>query len=212
MKNSMIRIIAICLVSTSLFAQNSGTDMRDKLTLGFKVGGNFSNIYDTEGEEFSADGKFGSAVGVFIGIPLGSLIGLQPEIMYSQKGFKGSGQALGTSYAFERTSQFVDVPLLLTIKPSQFFTILAGPQFSFLTKTTDKFTASNNSVLQEESFDNDNLRKNTLGFNGGFDFNFNHVVLGTRAGFDFQNNNGDGTSSKPRYKNSFVQATVGFRF
>lgn len=208
----MITIIAICLVSTSVFAQNNTVNFRDKLTLGFKIGGNFSNIYDTEGEEFSADGKFGSAVGAFIGIPLGSFIGLQPEVMYSQKGFKASGQLLGSPYSFTRKLEYIDVPLLLTIKPSEFFTILAGPSFSFLTKRSDEFTASSNSVLQEESFDNDNLRKNTLGFNGGFDFNFNHVVLGTRAGFDFQNNNGDGTSSKPRYKNSFVQATLGFRF
>ena len=208
----MIRIIAICLVSTSAFAQNNTVNFREKVAFGFKVGGNFSNIYDAEGEEFSADGKYGLAAGIFVAIPFGSFIGLQPEIMYSQKGHKATGELLGASYSFVRTTEFIDVPLHLTIKPAEFITILAGPQLSFLIKQRDVFTNSVTSVEQEAEFKNDNIRKNILGFSGGIDFNFNHLVVGTRVGFDIQDNNGNGTSTKPRYKNTLVQATLGFRF
>jgi hypothetical protein len=212
MKNLMLSVIAICLFSASAIAQNNQVNFREKVAFGFKLGGNYSNIYDTEGEEFTADGKYGSAVGIFVGIPFGQFVGIQPEIMYSQKGFKAEGQLLGSNYSFVRTTEYIDLPLLLTIKPAEFITILAGPQLSFLLKKKDVFTTSVSSSTQEESFDNDNLRKNTLGFSGGLDFNFNHVVVGTRVGFDIQDNNGDGTNTKPRYKNTLLQATFGFRF
>jgi hypothetical protein len=33
-----------------------------------------------------------------------------------------------------------------------------------------------------------------------------------RGSWDLKNNNGDGTSTTPRYKNVWYQATVGYRF
>jgi len=98
--------------------------------------------------------------------------------------------------------------LLLALKPSGYFTILAGPQYSFLLKQKDVFA----NVAQEQEFDNDNIRKNILCFLGGFDININHIVFGARAGWDIQNNNGDGTSTNPRYKNVWYQGTLGIRF
>jgi hypothetical protein len=49
-----------------------------------------------------------------------------------------------------------------------------------------------------------------LGFIGGVDVNVGKVIIGARAGWDIQNNNGDGTSTNPRYKNAWTQATIGF--
>ena len=89
---------------------------------------------------------------------------------------------------------------------------MAGPQLSFLTKKTDVFTVSGASIFQEYTFNDDNLRKNTLGIAGGIDFNFNHVVIGTRVAYDMQNNNADGSISLPKYKNTVLQATFGLRF
>jgi len=43
------------------------------------------------------------------------------------------------------------------------------------------------------------------------DINLNNIVIGARAGWDLFNNNGDGTSTTPRYKNVWAQATVGIR-
>jgi hypothetical protein len=91
-------------------------------------------------------------------------------------------------------------------------TILAGPQFSFLLKEKNVFQNSLASVEQEEVFKNDNVRKNIMGFTGGLDLNFQNITLGLRANYDYQTNNGDGTSTTPRYKNAWYQATIGFRF
>jgi hypothetical protein len=198
------------LVYTESFTP--ANDWQKRFYIGLKGGTNYSNVYDSKGENFKADSKFGFVGGVFISVPIGRYFGIQPEVLFSQRGFHGTGTLLGTSYKVTRTSNYIDVPLLLAVKAGRGITILAGPQFSYLIKQTDEFTTATQNVLQEEEFKADNIRKNMMCFLGGFDFNFNHVVIGTRAGWDVRNNKGDGSSETPRYKNAWVQATLGIRF
>jgi hypothetical protein len=188
---------------------SEGGDSRESLRLGAKIGANYSNVYDTEGEEFDAEPKFGLAIGVFAAIPLGLFMGLQPEIIFSQKGFQGSGKVLGSEYSFSRTTSYIDVPLLFALKPNQYMTVLIGPQYSFLLKQHDTFNSTLYSKDVEQEFNNENLQKNILGFIGGVDINFEHFILGARFGMDFMNNVGDGTTSTPRYKNVWGQLTLG---
>ncbi len=209
MKNIVILFCMIFFLSVEVSSQE---DNRKMFTVGIKVGANVSNVYDDDGDDFIADSKFGFAAGAFVTIPLGANIGIQPEIVFSQKGFKGQGSLIGSSYKLTRTSNFIDVPIYFTIKPLSTLTILAGPQFSFLTKQKDVFENSQFSYEQSEIFKNENLRKNILGISLGLDLNINNTVLGARAGMDLTKNNGNGTSSTPRYKNIWLQVTVGFRF
>lgn len=204
---------AMFAISTSIFAQDSTSDdEREKFQFGLKAGANYSNVYDSEGEDFDTDAKMGFAGGAFLAIPLGKFLGLQPEVLFSQKGFHGKGRILNGQYEFTRTSNFLDIPLFLAIKPVRFITILAGPQFSYLFNQRDVFKNAVTTIAQEQEFENDNVRKNILCFVGGLDININHVVVGVRAGWDFQTNRGDGTSTTPRYKNVWLQGTLGYRF
>ncbi len=188
------------------------TDYRSKFMFGLKAGANYSNVYDSQGEEFQADAKFGGVGGVFVAIPIGKYLGVQPEILYSQKGFKATGRLLGNTYEFTRTTSYVDIPLMFAFKPSEFITILAGPQYSYLVKQKDVFANGSTSIEQETEFVNENARKNILCFIGGADITMKHIVLGARVGWDLQTNIGDGTSITPRYKNVWYQATIGYRF
>jgi hypothetical protein len=209
MKNRMILLIVVAAaIMTNAQAQGD----RSKLYFGLKGGVNYANVYDTEGEQFEADAKFGFVGGAFLSIPLGKVIGFQPEILFSQKGFQGTGVMFGTPYSMTRTTNYIDVPLLFSLKPVSAISLIAGPQFSYLVKQKDTFTNGAGTAEQVEAFDNDNIRRNTLCFLGGIDFNLNNLVLGTRVGWDIQSNNGDGTSTTPRYRNRWVQATLGFRF
>lgn len=196
----------------SMFAQKSSSDFREKLSFGLKAGINISNVYDSQGEQFNADPKIGLAAGVFVALPLGKYFGVQPEILFSQKGYKGTGSLLGSNYSYSYTSNYIDVPLLFAIKPISMITILVGPQYSFLVKDNYTFNSAIININQENVFENDNIRKNTLSILGGVDFNFNRIVIGTRVGWDLQANKGDGTSETPRFKNIWYQATIGFRF
>jgi hypothetical protein len=215
MKNAIFMMAFVALATTSLKAQTtttSATDNRSKLTLGLKAGTNYSNVYDSQGENFVADGKFGVAAGAFVVIPLGKIFGIQPEILYSQKGFKSTGTFLGTNYEMTRTTEFIDIPLLVSIKPVENISLLFGPQFSYLMKQKDDFTGGSLSTTQQDQFDNSNLRKNILALTGGADINIDHFVIGLRAGWDVKDNDGDGNSTTPRYKNMWYQATVGYKF
>jgi len=113
-------------------AQDADDDIRNKFTGGAKVGVNRSNVYDTKGQDFKADARMGFAGGVFVGIPLGKYLGLQPELLISQKGYQSSGVLIGNSYSDTRTTTYLDIPLQLQIKPIEFLTFLIGVQYSYL--------------------------------------------------------------------------------
>ncbi len=214
MKKISLLVVAITAISFSITAQDETNtlDTRDQLQIGAKVGLNYSNVYDAKGEEFKADPKIGYAVGAYLSIPIGTYLGVQPEVLYSQKGFKATGKILGFNYDFTRTTSYLDIPIYFAIKPSEFITILVGPQYSYLLSRKDVFATAVTTIEQEQQFENDNIRKNTLGASLGVDINVNHLVFGARANWDLQENNGEGVATTPRYKNQWLQASVGFKF
>ncbi len=206
-------IICLMLISSgiTLNAQDADTDNRSNLTFGIKAGLNYSNVWDEQGQDFQADGKLGFAGGLFLGVPIGKYLGFQPELLISQKGFQGSGTLFFTPYSFTRTTTYIDVPLQLQFKPIRYVTIVLGPQYSYLMSVRNTYTSGSTTSEQEQEFSNDNIRKNILGFVFGADINVSHLVLSGRLGWDLQNNNGDGTSYTPRYKNQWLQFTLGFK-
>ena len=103
------------------------------------------------------------------------------------------------------------MPILVQFKPIEYFTLLAGPQFSYLLNEKNVYTFGSNSSEQEQAFSNEDVRNNILGFVVGADVTVKAFVLSARAGWDFQNNNKNGVSTTPRYKNQFLQLTIGFR-
>jgi Outer membrane protein beta-barrel domain len=212
MKKIILMLVVITGISATTNAQNEKKDNASDFHFGIKAGLNVSNVYDTKGEDFVAKAKAGVAIGAFAQIPLGSIIGIQPEILYSQKGFKGTGKILGSPYSYTRTTNYLDIPILLAIKPVEMLTLVVGLQYAFLLSEKNVFENTLYTNVQEQQFNNDNIRKNTLCFLGGVDVNFDKLVISARAGWDVQNNTGDGTNNTPRYKNVWYQATIGYRF
>jgi hypothetical protein len=206
-------VITTLMVSMVTFVKaQDETDNREVLQFGGRVGLTYSNVYDTKGEKFDADAKVGFTAAAFLMIPLGKYLGIQPEVMLTQKGFQGKGNLLLNSYEITRTTTFLEIPILVALKPSEFITILAGPQYSYLLKQNDKITSSAFSYDQEQEFENDNIKKNIFGLVAGLDINLKHIVLGARIAWDMQANRGDGTASTPRYKNLSTQVTIGYKF
>ena len=138
MKKQSVLVLAMFAIVNMAFAQGR-FDYSEKLTFGVKGGLNLSNVYDTKGEQFDADAKFGFVAGAFMSIPLGKVVGVQPEILISQKGFQATGVLLGAPYSFTRTTTYIDVPLLFAVKPFELLTLLAGPQYSYLQIQKDVF-------------------------------------------------------------------------
>lgn len=194
------------------FTYAQDNDLRSNFGIGIKAGTNYANVWNTEGEQFDADGKFGAAAGVYLTIPLGKLLAIQPEVMFSQKGYQASGEFLGVNYKSVRTANWLDVPMLLSIRPASFLSVVAGPQFSFLLSQNDKFTAGDFTESQQENFENNDWRKFMLGLHAGVDINIKNFTISPRAMVDFLDNRGEGTATDPEYKNFAIQLTLGYRF
>ncbi len=212
MKKTFFLVLALSTGFVGSICSQTALDFRERFTGGLKIGANYANVWDDADQEFEADGKLGFAGGAFLSIPIGKFLGFQPEVLVSQKGFRADGVLLGNSYSLKRTITYLDIPLQLQVKPVEFVTLVAGPQFAFQLVENNSYSYGSNAIEQEQAFNNDNIRKNLLGFVGGLDINIAHFVVSGRFGFDFQKNNEDGTSETPRYRNHWGQLTLGFRF
>ena len=199
------------MFANNVSSQESGDDLRTKLQFGLKFGTNYSNVFDTKGDFFNAEPKFGIITGIFLKVPFSKFLGFQPEILFSQKGFKSSGLFLGSEYKYARTSTYIDVPLFFSLKPCTLITLLAGPQYSYLILERDEFTKGSLTIDQQKEFKNKNSNKHLLGFIGGVEININHLIFGIRTGLNLTNNNGDGTATIPEYKDFWYQLTVGLK-
>jgi hypothetical protein len=208
-RETMKKYFIICCILLSPWMIMEAQSWRPNV--GAKAGVNISNVWDAEGQNFQADSKAGFVAGVFAGIPIGSFLGFQPELLVSQKGFQGSGTLFGETYRVRRTTSYFDIPLQLQLRPAPILTVLVGPQYSYLFKEKNEYTWGPNATVQQAEFSTANLRRNILGLVGGVDVDVAFLLLSARLGMDMIRNNGDGTSDVPRYKNRWIQLTAGFK-
>ncbi|AWA30435.1 PorT family protein [Flavobacterium magnum] len=210
--------ILFLLANMALFNANAQettatvADNREAIRFGVKAGINLSNVYDDNDNDFVADSKVGFAGGAFLTIPIGQVLGFQPEVMYSEKGFKVTGSFLGSDYEYKRTNTYIDIPLQLQFKASPVFSILAGPQFSYLIQTKNNFNDGQFTNEQEADINGENYKKNIFGFTVGADLNFDNFVISARGAWDISKTDSDGGSSNINYKNQVLQLAVGYAF
>lgn len=205
-------ILTACIFTAAIVKTNAQVAAKTGVRFGLRAGANLSNIVQDKSTDFSTGSKIGLNAAVFVELPLAPVFSIQPEVQFSQKGYKNTGTYLGNAYEYKQTTNFIEIPLLAKIKPVKNFGILVGPQFSFLASTKTNFSTANASYETLVKEDNNNLRKNILGGVIGIEASAANFVIGLRYNRDFQNNNGDGTSSTPRYKNQVIALNVGLIF
>jgi len=208
----LMMIFTAAAITTAAAAQENTTGKPD-VKFGIRAGMNLSNISKSgDYNDLTTGSKTGFNAGVFAEIPLVTVLSIQPEVQFSQKGFKSNGTFLTNPYEYKQTINFIEVPLLVKIKPTRNFGILVGPQFSFLSSTKTQFTTANTEYENIVKEDNDNLRKNILGGVFGVEASANRFLVGLRYSMDFQKNNGDGSSTSLQYKNQVASLYVGLTF
>ncbi|WP_276359184.1 porin family protein [Daejeonella sp. H1SJ63] len=182
--------------------------------IGIKGGLNLSNIIKTGDNNFSTDFKPGLNAGLVLEIPIVKTFSFEPELMFSQKGYKTSGTSLlGGPNEYSVTTNFIEVPILAKFNASDRFSIVLGPQVSFLTSTTEKFTEGSSSYQNTIREENDRLKKSLAGGVAGFGIVLSKQLdFHARYALDFQKNNEDGTSETPIYKNQVAQFGLAFKF
>src|SRR4051812_10077531 len=79
-----------------------------QVKFGVKGGLDVSNIIKTNDPNFNTNYVTGFNAGVTLEIPLIGPLGVQPEVVYAQKGYK----AILSTGDFTQTRNFIDIPLL----------------------------------------------------------------------------------------------------
>ena len=202
---ALLSATAVAQTTTSTTNEPYNMDAREELKVGIKAGINYSNVYSESGDDYVADGKVGFAGGVFVSIPLNQLVGIQPELLYSQKGFKTEG----TFFDGKVTSNHLDLPVHLQIKPTENISLLVGPQLSYLLST--KYEINGLSLVDEEDLEDENNRA-TFGISAGVDFTVQNFLISARGSWDLSKFNKDNSTSDINYKNQLFQITLGYRF
>jgi Outer membrane protein beta-barrel domain len=202
--------VILLLLAITVMINNSHAQERTIL-FGFKAGTNYSDAYDQKGVTFNTVGKFGIVAGAYFAACVGDHVCVQPELLFSQKGFKATGKVLGNAFDVTRTTNYLDIPLMVALKPNEFIRVVFGPQYSYLLKQKDVFDNNALTSEQQNQFNNENIRKNMFSIIGGVDISLQKFVIGARLGWDMRNNNLDAVSVTPQYKNAWAQATLGFK-
>lgn len=208
-----LRISLVCILTILIVQISHGQVKTNRLLpLGIKAGTNYTNAYDLTNEHYRSDAKSGFTAGVFLPISLGRTLGIQPEILFSQKGIRASGNLLGSTFTMKRTTGYLDVPVMVAFKPMQMVSFFGGVQFSYLLTERDQWVSSAASDLQMRALATNEGRKKIVGLVVGLDVNADHFVLGVRGGWDLQSNLLKPLPEKLDYKNTCLQTTLGYRF
>ncbi|MGV3587995.1 MAG: porin family protein [Adhaeribacter sp.] len=150
MKRITFLLLAI-LLSTASYAQKrvtttapinhnlEGSTAPENTGFGIKGGLNFSDVRNTDGS-VNFDPKTSYHVGAFAQFSITDWFSLQPEVIYSRKGYDSTNVA--------RRLDYFDVPLLLVFNPLDNVSIHVGPQVSLLMTVKD----GDKEVNKEDSY------------------------------------------------------------
>ncbi len=211
--------LAACILVagvTKAQTTTSTSSTSDDVQFGIKAGANFSNIIKVGNDDFKTSFKPGFNVGLFAEIPVTNGLAFAPEVVYSQTGYKRTGNSLVLKepVAYSVTSNFIEVPLLAKIKVVDDFNVVLGPQVSFLL-STPKAVFKQGSPEYQATFkeENKNLNKVYAGgvIGAGYDITPEFNING-RYALDFQKNTKKAGSEIPRYANQSFQLGLGYKF
>jgi opacity protein-like surface antigen len=192
------------------------------IRFGVKAGANLSNLSGDLTQQDQYKNRFGFQGGAMlnIGILPDNFLSIQPEVLYSQKGFKYADQQFTLAGQTYRNTgnvryDYLDVPVLVRIKAGSVF-FEAGPQYSYLLNiSTNRTQTLNGGVVNDigtSTSNLDNVKRNELGYAAGLGFEAsNGFMLGLRYNGAFTDFARDGYSNNDfkNARNSTFQAYVG---
>ena len=193
----IIPFIFIMLILTT------GNASAQKIKIGIKAG---TDIKKLSGKSFDEQFSYGYHAGVFAEIKLGSQLGIQPELYFSQVNIDTSSN-FSTVYnpnSFKQIStaqlKYLNIPILLSYKPNKVVALQAGPQYSILMDNSNTF-------LQNGK---DAFNKGDLSLLAGIQLKISSIRLYGRYAIGLTNLNDTGNPDK--WKSQTVQVGLGLAF
>lgn len=195
------------LMFVLLFLGMGSLALAQGLSFGVKGGINLSSV--TGADATGAEAFTGGAGGGYLTLSLLPSFAVQPEILYSQKGWNASGENSGVPTVGEYRINYLEVPVLakfsfgILVKPY----ILVGPYFANRISSSWEETAGG--VTLSGSMD-DGLKKSDIGYVLGAG-----VSTPIKLSFEARYCGGVSTISKssgttPDWKNSTISVLVGY--
>ena len=180
------------MILLGVFALLSVVGAQAQTSFGLKVGLNVANI---GGDARNTDPRTGVHAGFFATAPISERFAIQPELLYSQQGFKTDD--------FTYTYHYLNIPLIFKGTISGGFHLQVGPQFGILLDANRK--------RGRETLDvGDNMNKfdGAVALGLGYDVSVLQVSARYNLGLsDTQDGNVQGAS----YPNNVFQLSVGVK-
>lgn len=180
MKKSIFYVALLLLSSTSAIAQFS---------IGARVAGNLANVNQSLDDEyeFNPKHKIGIAFGVIAEIGLSEMFAIQPEVLYSQHGWRLDENFLGYPIKVEVRNSYLQVPILakLTLGSEAFgINVLGGPHIGF---GIGDLTSESDGESEATSWKDAGLKTFDYGLTGGIGvaFKAGPGKLGVDARYQF---------------------------
>ena len=165
------------------------TPMTSKTRFGLHGGINMARLLAKEFTGTADPGtknKTSYHVGAFVNIPLGGMLKLQPELVFSSQGAKmeETATAGGTTrnYSYEEDLDYVNLPVMLQLQTIGGFFVETGPQFSYLIDAKQKGMSPISTI---EETDLDPFRDNfDIGWGLGVGY-LSRIGLGAHARYNY---------------------------
>ena len=217
-------LLFISIITLSVITTNAQVAFGIKGGLNVSSVSNLANNFAAIGSSSASNKsklKLGGQFGIYANIKFGDVLGLQPEVLFSMKGYKYVSESKSSSFEAKRTDNvnlnYVEIPLQLRINPVKSFYILVGPYLGILagasTVSTSYSSAPPNAPVTTEtkSSSTNGLRSIDFGIAAGLGLKTeNGFTMGLKYSRGFvsivENDN-----NSPNV-NSVFQLFVGFEF
>ncbi len=168
-------LVAVLLATAAISSAQAQT-----VRLGLRAGANYSNLAGNIQNQDTYNNKFGFLGGVMLNVPLiqDGFLSLQPEVLYSQKGFENKPTEYSSVLGKQKREgqvnyNYLDVPVLLKVRASGLI-FEAGPQYSYLLSVNNKTTTTTTPTIgnpttseAQNKSDLSGLNRNELGYLAG---------------------------------------------
>ena len=171
-KSKILLLLATFLIAGSAFGQSS--------RIGAKAGLNMSNM-TVEGNN-DQNLKFGLNAGLFGKFMLNETFALQPELLYSSKGFKNNfDESLIADGEAKFNLNYIDIPVKLVYYLAEDFSFQFGPYVGYLLGAnvdTDAEVLDFFNVDSADELKRDRFNALDYGLIGGLEFELEPLVVG----------------------------------
>lgn len=189
-------ILMAIILSHNINAQNTAKADKDS-SFGIKGGYNLASVRNSDGDE--TDQRHGFHIGFFNESALSNFLSVQTELTYSQQGYEFEN----SSYRLTQKIDYINLPLMLKLYPTNVFYLEAGPQIGYAIshkEEVETFGLSSTNTYEPNSFD--------WGMNFGVGFKSEMgIILAARYHYGLGK-----IYDETSYYNNVLQFSLGFEF